>query len=249
MTWGAARLRAVKAFARVAAVAVATAGWSPGSASAETAPDLKPPRWHLFFGLDGAEQSFFGHGGLVWAPAGDLHHAGWRLRAGANGGVFEYLSGTRDITGQLLAAELLPGFQWIGKDAGLTAFAGATVQDQTTDPRDQGKLRQGTRFGAKVLIEGWYRPADGIFLNASGSYASAVQSYSTRLSASFRVAPRFAVEPEIAAFGEPGYDQQRLGLLFEYRHGPRRSFKLGGGWAIDPDGGGPYAAIQFKLWR
>lgn len=209
----------------------------------------QPPRWHLFFGTDGAAKSMFGHAGLVWAPTGDLHHSGWRFRAAANGGVFEYPAGARDITGRLVGAEVMPGFQWIGADAGLTAYAGATVQDQTTDPYDPGKSRQGTRFGAKVLVEGWYRAAEGVFLNASGSYASAAETYSVRLSANVEVAPRFALEPEAAAFGEPGYDQQRYGVLVEYRHSPQLSFKLGGGWAMEPDEDGPYGAVQVKIWR
>lgn len=207
------------------------------------------PRWHLFFGVDGAETSFFGHGGLVWAPRGDLHHTGWRLRAGGSGGLFDYLAGTRSITGELLSAEVLPGFQWIGRDAGLTLYGGPTVQEQSTDPFDPGKPRQGTRFGAKALAESWWRPMDRVIVGASASYATAAETYCTRLAATIELTDRFAIEPEIQAFGEPGYDQQRFGLLIDYRLHPAYEIKIGGGWALDPVDEGPYGAIQVKIWK
>jgi Cellulose biosynthesis protein BcsS len=208
-----------------------------------------PPRWHLFFGLDGAEQSFFGHGGLVWAPLGDLDHTGWRVRASANGGSFNYLAGMTDITGRLLSAEVLPGFQWLGRDVGITVYAGPTVQDQTTDPYDPGKPRQGTHFGAKALVEGWLRPADGVIFNLSGSYATAAETYCARFAVVVDIAPSLSLEPEISAFGEPGYDQQRYGVLVGYRVRPAVEVKVGGGWAVEPDSDGPYAAFQVKMWK
>ena len=219
-------------------------GAPPGSASEEL-----PPRWHLFFGLDGAGQSFFGHGGLVWAPHGDLHHMGWRVRASANGGTFDYLAGTSEITGRLLSAEVLPGFQWIGRDLGITVYAGPTVQDQTTDPYDPGKSRQGTHFGAKALVEGWLRPTGGVFVNLSGSYATAAETYCARLATTIELTPNLSLEPEFSAFGEPGYDQQRYGVLVGYRIRPALEVKLGGGWAVEPDSDGPYAALQIKMWK
>ncbi|MEJ8571803.1 cellulose biosynthesis protein BcsS [Microbaculum marinum] len=208
-----------------------------------------PPRWHLFFGGDSAAESMFGHAGLVWAPVDDLHQTGWRLRAIAGGGEFAYLSGSTRISGRLLTAAVMPGFEWIGDDAGVTIYGGATVQDQTTRPHDPGKSRQGTRFGAKARIEGWFRPTSDVVLNGSGSYATAAESYTARISANVALSPHFALEPEMAAFGEPGYDQQRYGLLVEYRHDRQLTLKLGGGWAIEPDDDGPYVAFQVKTWR
>lgn len=216
--------------------------------SDDTPGDL-PPRLHLFLGFDGAEDSVFGHGGMVWAPLGDLHRSGWRMRAVGSGGTFEYLAGGQEITGRLTSAEVLAGFEWIGRDAGLTVYAGPVIQDQDTDPNDPGKPRQGTRFGAKARVEGWLRIADGVFANASGSYATAAETYSARLALTFAVSDRFALEPEFAAFGEPGYDQQRYGVLLQYRHTENLQVKLGGGWAIEPDADGPYVAAQIKMWR
>jgi hypothetical protein len=220
---------------------------SPARAGAET--DTRSPRWHLFFGVDGAEQSTFGHGGMVWAPFGDLDHSGWRLRAGANGGTFRYLAGSTEITGKLLAAEILPGFQWIGRDIGVTGYAGPTIQDQSTDPYDPGKPRQGTRFGAKALVEGWVRAGDAVIFNASASYATAAETYCVRLAATIDITTRLSLEPEVSAFGEPDYDQQRYGLQIGYRPSRSVQIKVGGGWAIEPDDDGPYAAVQVKIWK
>lgn len=219
------------------------------SAEPAAAEPRRPPRWHLFFGFDGAEDSLFGYDGLVWAPAGHLHEAGWRLRAGTNAGVHSYRSAGRRLTGELYSAELLAGYEWLWRDAGFTAYAGPTVQDSKTDPHDAGKPRQGTRLGVKVKLEGWYRPADGIYLNLSGHYASAAETYSARIAPTFEIAPRWALEPEIAAYGEPGYDAQRVGLIVEYRFSERWRLRLGGGWRTDPDEDGPYAALEMKIWR
>lgn len=209
----------------------------------------RPPRWHLFFGFDGAEHSLFGYDGLVWAPAGHLHETGWRLRAATSGGVHTYRSAGRRFTGELYAAELLAGYQWLLPAAGFTIYAGPVVQDASSDPHDPGKPRQGTRFGAKVKLEGWYRAADGVYLNLSGHYASAAETYSVRFAPTFEIAPRWALELEVAAFGEPGYDAQRAGLIVEYRLTRRWRLRAGGGWRADPDDDGPYAALEMKVWR
>ncbi|MCT8970411.1 cellulose biosynthesis protein BcsS [Microbaculum marinisediminis] len=237
------KARSHRRLAFAAAFTVALAA-TPGAAS-----ETRSPRWHLFFGLDGAEDSYFGHGGLVWAPVGDLDHTGWRLRASVNGGQFNYLAGTVDITGRLLSAEVMPGFQWIGGNMGLTVYGGPTVQDQTTEPYDPGKTRQGTRLGAKVLVEGWLRLTDTTILNGSACYATAAETYCARIAASVDVAPNISLEPEIAAFGEPGYDQQRYGLLVGFRPSPAMQIKAGGGWAVEPDADGPYVAVQVKIWK
>ncbi len=218
-------------------------------APAADGSEIRSPRWHLFFGTDWAEHSFFGHGGLVWAPDGDLDHSGWRIRATGSGGAFDYLAGATAITGELLSAELMPGYQWVKGNAGFAAYAGPTVQDQSTDPYDPGKSGQGTHVGAKALVEGWVRIGDRTILNGSASYASAAESYCARISVAFDVTREVSLEPEVLALGEPGYDAQRLGVLIGYRPYRALQIKIGGGWAHDPDDDGPYAAFQVKLWR
>lgn len=222
----------------------------PAHSDSAAEPDRpKPPRWHLTFGFDGAERSLFGHDGLVWAPVGHLHESGWRIRAGTTGGVHSYRTGGRRITGELYGAELMGGYQWLWRAGGLTAYAGPTVQDSDTDPYDPGKPRQGTRFGGKLKLEGWARPVDGLYLNLSGHYATAAETYSGRFAVTFEIAPRWALEPEFVAYGEPGYDAQRAGLMVEYRFGERLRLRAGGGWKRDPDDDGPYAGMEVKVWR
>ncbi|TCT10012.1 cellulose biosynthesis protein BcsS [Tepidamorphus gemmatus] len=219
--------------------------------SADPAAPLlaKPPRWHLFFGFDGAEESLFGHDGLVWAPAGHLHETGWRLRAGSSAGVHTYRSAGRRFTGELYTLELLGGFQWLTPVSGFAVYAGPVVQDASSDPRDPDRPRQGTRFGAKLKLEGWYRPADGVYFNLSGQYASAAQTYAIRFAPTLEIAARWALEPEVAAFGEPGHDARRAGLIVEFRLSERWRLRAGGGWRTDSDEDGSYATVEMKIWR
>jgi len=207
------------------------------------------PRWHLFFGLDAAERSFFGHAGLVWAPFETLHQSGFRLRYEGNIGLFDYRAGSREITGLLATDALMAGFEWMTDTAAVAVYGGPALQYQDTDPYDPGKPRQGTRFGGKVLVEGWVQPAAGWFLNASATYTSAAQTYVARFALTAPISEQFAIEPEFVAFGEPGYDQQRYGLLGVYAPTPDLMFKFGGGIAVDPDDEGAYAALQVKVWK
>lgn len=206
------------------------------------------PSWHVFSGVDATRHSAFSHGGFVWSPQRDLHAPGWRLRGLVSGGAFRYEAQGVGVTGRALAAELTPGYAWMWGARGLTLYLGAAVHDHATSPHDPGKPRQGTRFGAKTLVEAWTRISDHVLLDASAGYATATRSYAARLAVAVSVAD-LVLEPEIAAFGEPGYDQFRLGLHAELYRTPQLRLLVGGGWSFDREGNGAYAGLRVKSWR
>ena len=255
MTEGRVGLRSLRNFAGGLALAAVIAPISPLGAHAQPVNFPPPatisqsPRWHLFFGLDAAERSFFGHAGLIWAPFETLHQSGFRVRYEGTIGLFDYLAGSREITGLLATDALMAGFEWMNEAAAVSVYAGPALQYQDTDPYDPGKPRQGTRFGGKVLVESWVRPAKGWFVNTSATYTSAAQTYAARFAVTAPLNEYFAIEPEFVAFGEPGYDQQRYGLLYVYAPVPDLLLKFGGGLALDPDDEGAYAALQVKMWK
>ncbi len=154
-----------------------------------------------------------------------------------------------EVTGQTLAAEIMPGFQWLAPNRGLTVYLGASVEDHRTQPHDPGKPMQGTDGGVAVLAEGWMRVGEGAILDASAAYASAGRSYSARVAVRLEPVDGLVLEPEIAAFGEPGYDQLRFGLFAEIYRKEALTVLAGAGWAVDRDGDGPYGGVRIKRWR
>lgn len=208
-----------------------------------------PPSLHLFLGIDGTSRSLFGHQGFVWAPRGHLHETGPRLRGLANGGAYTYQTMGFDVFGQALAGEIMPGYQWLTSGYGVTAYLGASVEDHRTQPHDPGKPRQGTRGGAVGMVEGWLRLSDTVVVDASASYATALESYSARIAMRLEIPDGPVLEPEVAVFGEPGYDQLRVGLFAELHGSPTLRVLAGAGWAFDGDGDGPYAGVRVKRWR
>lgn len=223
----------------------------PGSAgTAETVrTDARPPAWHVFFGTEAASRSMFGHGGMVWAPAAHLHEPGWRVRAAADGGEFRYDAGVQAITGTTISGELLGGFEWMGADRGASLLAGVRIANTATRPRDPGGPAQGTHTGAAVRFEGWARLDEGPIASITASYADVNRAYLLRGAVRMRVGGRLAFEPEAVAFGERGYDQQRLGVFAVLTNSDGVELRIGGGWSWDPDRNAPYAGVQLKTWR
>lgn len=218
---------------------------SPGMAAALE----QPPSWHFFSGAELTQRSTFFHQGLIWSPRGDLHSPGWRLRGLTDGGAYRYRSDGMTTAGRILGLELMPGYSWFTDRHGLTLYLGGTLSEHRTRPHDAAKPRQGGRYGAKILAEGWFRISEFVTVDASAGFESASRSYAARLAATFGLAKRLVLEPEIAAFGEPGYDQQRVGLLVELYRAPQLRVLGGGGWSRDRDGSGTYLSIQLKSWR
>jgi hypothetical protein len=208
-----------------------------------------PPVWQLFSGSDLTQRSAFAHQGMIWAPAGHLHESGWRLRGLVSGGAYRYETAGFDIVGQSISAQVMAGFAWLRGTYGISVFAGPRIEDTRTRPHDPGKPRQGTRSGASVLAEAWLRLDEAMVLDAAVGGATANRTYSVRMAAGIDLSPRLFLSPEFALFGEPGYRQVRMGLFIGLRRSPSMLIKLGGGWASDRDGGGPYAGLPFKRWR
>lgn len=223
------------------------AAWLALPVAAATAE--QPPSWHFFSGADLTEGSAFVHQGMIWTPRGNLHEPGWRLRGLVDGGAYRYRSDGIRITGRMVGLELMPGYSWFNDRAGLTLYLGGTISSHYTKPHEANKPRQGNRLGATVLAESWYRLTESVTLDASAGYGTASRSYTVRLAATVALEDRVIVEPEIAAFGEHGYHQQRGGVLVELHRTAHLRVLAGGGWSHDRDGSGAYLTVRLKSWR
>lgn len=208
-----------------------------------------PPSWHHFSGVDVTDRSAFVHHGVVWAMRDSLHEPGWRLRGLANAGTHRYHAGGIGIEGRALGMELMPGYTWFNEHRGLSLYLGLELADHRTRPDDPGRSLKGTHLGASVLVEGWTRLSDTLTLDLSAGFSTVADDYSVRLAASVELTDRLTVEPEFVAFGEPGYDQQRLGLLVQLHRTPALQVLAGGGLSHDPDGIGGYFTVQLKRWH
>lgn len=227
---------------RIVPAAAALAGCM--SAAAEPGPS-----WHLFSGFDASGRSAFAHQGMVWAPFGDLHAQGWQMRAVASHGGYLYQRHGVDTRGRMMALEAMTGYRLFWDDRGATVSAGFRLRDHSTSPADPDKRWQGLRGGPAVLAEGWLRVRPDTVVSASAGYAAPGRGYSARLALAWEGADGVVFEPEIAAFGEPGYDQIRVALYTELHRSQALVVRFGAGWAFDGDGDGPYVGIQIKAWE
>lgn len=224
-------------------------------------PSEGPPNWHLFSGVDATRNAAFAHQGLVWAPGGNLHQSGWRIRGELSSGVYRYekrvvheAPGFRqthrfDVIGQSLAASIMPGYEWLGEGRGYKFYAGPAVDDDRTRPHDPENQNHGTRVGFHGLAEAWVRVGETLIVDGSARFEVPGPGYAIRLAARWEAADWLTLEPEAALLGEPEYRQYRIGLFTDLYNTQAMRIQIGAGWAFDDEGDGPYGGARIKSWR
>jgi hypothetical protein len=192
----------------------------------------------LFSTTDLWRHGGFGHGGVVWAPAG-LDQEGPVLKLMFGGGVYRYVSGAlgnAEVRGTELAAAILPGWRFVRDGVSVTVFLGYDFQHHGLRPDDPSAGLRGNYHGARTGFELWYQPTASTMIAADASVSSVGPSYDVRLAAGLRAFDAFYVGPEVQAFGaDDNYRQLRAGLhVTAFRTG-EFEWSAGAGWATDTD--------------
>lgn len=201
---------------RVARAAAFGAGLLTASL-AHAGPDR--PKAEIFTGLEASNNAVSGYLGGGYALGKGLYQPGWRVRAVASFGRYDYRGSLFDrgadlgtnFDGEASYGAALLGHQFRAQNLFLKIFAGVEAEDQRITPRDPDNSVQGSAVGVKVLAESWLDLSPSWFGSLDASYGTAFQEYWSRARIGYRVGPRVALGLEGGALGNEEYDAGRGG--------------------------------------
>lgn len=223
-----------------------------GSAGAEEAPP-NPLKDRLYFysGIDVARDNAYGWGGMAWAPFAPMDQEGLRVRTQTGGGRYEYrtqaVPGGWNI-GNKMEGELLVGWQFIRGRHALAVYGGVNVVDNRLDRPDPGNRDQGTQFGAKGVVEWFYRLDERWVLTAALGGSTADGTVTSRATAGWHAFDWLDVGMEVGATTDWLDESARIGLFIATPLANGRELRVAGGWRWSSDSpDSPYGTLSIFL--
>lgn len=171
-------------------------------------------------GAEATRHSWSTYTGINWSPFGKITQDGLRLRLAGGYGEYRYAGNvegtTQSIYGTAAFADLLVGYQRGFGPLTLKAFAGATFDGHLLDPFDEASKVGGAATGAKGVLESWLNLSPDTFAQFDLSYATAHQTYNSRLRVGYRLNRVFSIGLEGGAFGNLAANNGRGGAFARY---------------------------------
>jgi hypothetical protein len=190
--------------------------------------DLSSLRLEFFAGVDSTEnQVGFYLGGVVRPMTGHSYVSNVRLRAVYAEGYYSYHSSKKiddayvdvQFDGYSEFYEAMIGYEFRLDKVIIKAYAGLTSETNHIDPRDPQNSLEGSEYGAKFLLEGWYEFSSGHWLSSYGSYSTgsdyyvAHSRYGLPLLTDIPYIGAIDVGVETGVFGNKEFDALRLGAF------------------------------------
>jgi hypothetical protein len=239
----------------LAAITVSEAVQADGLSSSRAAQSSATERGVWYGGYDVVKGARYVYDGILVALNGDLGKDGFAIRAYGARVDFDLDPGD----GRGYQADIMLGYLFNFRDLSASVFVGPDWQNIKLSPDDPTAEVRGTEFGVRVSAD--LATADKLpyYLNLSGSYSSAFNTYWSRLRLGLnRQALTFG--PEFIAMGNDSFDAQRVGGFAKFKLPliPQRSFEVtvsaghqfvsGSGNGTEGTGGseGTYGAIGFS---
>lgn len=207
------------AWRTVAALCFAVAFITPPATAAP--PDaVSLPSIEVWAGADATSHTWSLYTGLTYAPFGPLAAEGLRLRIIGGYGEYRYQGGAQvddaTVNGSVTFADLLIGYQTKFAATTIKAFAGINADLQHLDPDDPDNVVSGDEIGWKAVLEGWTDITPATWAALDLSFASAHDSFSSRLRLGYRLWPELSVGVEAGAFGNAESEAGRGGAFVRY---------------------------------
>lgn len=158
---------------------------------------------------------YVGRIGAVYAPAGDLDTDGFRLRATALGAALDYGRSGGDVDLDIVAAELLVGYDFFLDDWRLGAFIGPEVVQHADDPDDAALNARGLDWGAKLAAQVEAILPDPLYFGINAEYGTAKGGYDLRARVGLPL-DFVTIGPEAALFGDLDAVGMRAGLFIDH---------------------------------
>jgi hypothetical protein len=186
----------------------------------------------VWTGIDATRHSWAVYTGAAWSPLGTLDQDGLRLRFSGGYGEYRYEGASQRIYGTVTFADLLAGYQMGLGALTLKAFVGATFDGHSLLPFDAGNRVNGEATGAKGVLEAWLNLTPVAWAQLDLSYATAHESYFSRLRLGYRVTNTVSLGVEGGAFGNTASDSGRAGGFVRYEW-PGGEMSVSGGVSGD----------------
>lgn len=193
---------------------------------------LSSLRLEQFSGVDATENQIGFYSGAVMGAFGSRFNLpNLKLRAVYGRGYYSYTSSKKigdsyvDVLfkGESEFYEAMVGYEFrLGKVI-LKAYGGVISETNHIDPRDPQNSLEGSEYGAKMLLEGWYEFASGHWLSSYGSYSTgseyyvAHSRYGLPLLTDIPYIGAIDVGVEAGVFGNKEFDALRLGAFSRHK--------------------------------
>jgi Cellulose biosynthesis protein BcsS len=178
--------------------------------SAKTTAATERGVW--FSGYDAVTGSRYVYDGLVVALNGDLGKDGFAVRLFGARADWDQDPGS----GRGYQADLMLGYMFSVRQLSASFFVGPDWQNIKSRPDDPTAEVRGTEFGVRVAADVSTAEKLPYYLNLSGSYSTAFNTYWTRLRLG-AVRDRLTFGPEVIAMGNDSFDAQRVGAFAKFK--------------------------------
>lgn len=242
-----------KNFGRIVFIAILITIWVPLSHADVVVSDqaIKDEKHFVVFtGANLSEFTWYAFVGGIYSPFGDIRETGFLVRGFFGFGEYDYdversvsdgtPSGkqfTVGIDGDIVAGDLMVGYQLMMNRLALRAFVGGNLKDHDLDPEDDNNPARGAAAGAKFQIELFAPLAQKLWVSAMVSYATTSDDYWSRVRFGYRVAQGWTIGPEGVFTGSAKYGQQRVGGFISSSVTDEITATLSGGYADDRNRG------------
>lgn len=202
----------------------------------------------LFTSVDVAKDSHYLYLGGVIALNGDINKDGFLARASVGIGEYDYTTTGTKINGDVVAADLMIGYQNFFSGGRVTGYIGGGYQDHDLSPADALNPVSGDEFGVKGQLEGAFDLTSNLNANIIGNYSTVNDSYWSRVRVGYDLGG-VQIGPEGLALGSDSFDQQRVGGFAGIDLGGNLNASISVGYASTDGRGsdGVYGTIGFSI--
>lgn len=188
------------AFLLSGAVLLSSAAYAEGNGRAHVGFDVSPDAY------------FIDAGGSVPLDR-DTSGNGWGLRANAGYGQYSYSRPGSNIDVDTTRESILLGYRKLfgGPNKGyMVGSLGGDYQNHSLNKTDTLNPVRGDKFGVMGQLFMGMRLDDKTFVDASGSYSTAFDTYGSDFRFGYNLA-HCSIGPEVSFSGNEAFDQQRIG--------------------------------------
>lgn len=165
----------------------------------------------VYSGSDWAPDATYSYQGVVVALNRDLGRDGVMLRLYGSHVDYEYGTGASITAGDGWQGEAMIGYKVGMGPLWAAAYIGIDYQKHKLTPDDLANVVRGTEVGFKVAADmANVRNEGPIYVSLSGNYSTAFDSYWVRGRVGGNL-HQLTIGPEVAAFGNSGFDATRVG--------------------------------------
>jgi hypothetical protein len=173
----------------------------------DTTTQLGVGQNEVWVGADAGPRNWLVYGGTTYAPDGDVHADGWRVRSTTGYGHYSYdfssaidpVTRAQNVTRievDKSYADLMVGYQHRFGELTAKAFVGAAFLKNDFAASARGFSRSEMDYGVKGAIELWLNMGPTAWGSLDVSYADTRATFSARARAGYRVLPAISIGVE-----------------------------------------------------